>query len=69
LVKRKGPLSDKQLAEARKWLIKDWESHDHDRQLIALAGRLLATCDIDSCLSDIGLKIRDSKTGLYSTGG
>lgn len=43
LVKGKGPLSPRQLEQVRKWVDDDWESHDHDRELVALVERLLAT--------------------------
>lgn len=45
LVKRKGPLSKKQLGLVRKWLDEDWEACDQDRQMVDLVSRLVATCE------------------------
>lgn len=67
LVKRKGPLSDKKLAEVRQWLDEEWESQDIDRNAVALIARLLETCSQPCELHE--LKIRDKDTGLYSSGG
>lgn len=43
LVRGKGPLSERQVERVRRWLEEDWESHDHDRELLALVGRLVST--------------------------
>lgn len=48
LVRRDGPLSERQVAQVRKWLEEDWESHDVDREAVKLIGRLLATVDSKS---------------------
>jgi len=41
----KGALSDRQVARVRKWLEADWESHDVDRDAVALIRRLVLTVD------------------------
>jgi len=38
-------MSPRQLKLVRKWLDDDWESHDHDRELVRLVGRLLDSCE------------------------
>lgn len=43
LVRGSGPLSKRQLAQVRKWLDEDWESHDVDREAVRLIERLLQT--------------------------
>ena len=43
LVKGKGPLSPRQVKRVREWVADDWEMLDHDRNLVALIERLLAT--------------------------
>lgn len=43
LVRRDGPLSERQLAQVRRWLDEDWESHDVDREAVRLISRLVAT--------------------------
>ena len=45
LVKTNKPLSDAQLLLVSEWIEDDWESHDHDRELVALVRRLLATIE------------------------
>jgi uncharacterized membrane protein YccC len=45
LVRREGPLSERQIEQVRKWLEEDWESHDLDREAVQLIARLLATVD------------------------
>lgn len=43
LVRSDRPLSKRQLAQVRKWLEEDWESHDVDRDAVKLIRRLLET--------------------------
>lgn len=43
LAKGKGPLTDRQLLQVRRWLDDDWESHDIDRDAVKLIARLLET--------------------------
>ena len=45
LVKTDKPLSDAQLLLVYEWIGDDWESHDHDRELVMLVKRLLATIE------------------------
>jgi hypothetical protein len=45
LVKRKGPLSPRQVSLLKKWLEEDWEAADVDREIVALISRLVATVD------------------------
>lgn len=45
LVRRKGPLSPRQVGLLKKWLEEDWEAADVDRELLALIARLVATVD------------------------
>jgi hypothetical protein len=66
----KGPLSSKKILQVvrlqvRKWLQDDRELHD-DRGLVQLVERLLDTV---RPTGDVKFKIRDKKTGLYSSGG
>jgi len=42
-VRGKGPLSERQLKQARRWVAADWESHDIDRDAVKLITRLLQT--------------------------
>ena len=70
LAKGKGPLSAKQILQVRRWLQDDWESHDFDRDLIRLIGRLLDSIRAqDLPAGNLKFKIRDKSTGLYSSGG
>jgi len=39
----KGPLSAKKLKQIQRWIDADWESHDVDRDAVALIQRLLDT--------------------------
>jgi hypothetical protein len=39
----KGPLNDKKLEQAQRWVDEDWESHDVDRDAVKLITRLLET--------------------------
>lgn len=39
----KGPLNDKKLKQAQRWVDADWESHDIDRDAVKLIARLLET--------------------------
>lgn len=41
----KGPLTERQLKQARYWVDADWESHDIDRDAVKLIRRLLDTID------------------------
>lgn len=45
LAKGKGPLTDRQLLQARRWIDDDWESHDIDRNAVKLINRLLLTVE------------------------
>lgn len=45
LVRGRGPLSERQLAQVKKWVEDDWESHDVDREAVQLIGRLLDTLE------------------------
>lgn len=45
LVRREGPLSERQVEQVRKWLEEDWESHDVDGEAVKIIARLLATVD------------------------
>jgi hypothetical protein len=45
LVKKEGPLSAAQVKKVRKWLEDDWESHDVDREAVALIRRLVETVE------------------------
>ena len=67
LAKGKGSLPAAKLARLREWLEEDWESRDVDRDAIRLIGRLLESCE--RRIGDAGIKIRDRRTGLFSSGG
>lgn len=43
LARGKGPYSPKQLKQVYQWVEDDWESHDHDKQVINIIWRLLHT--------------------------
>lgn len=47
LASRKGPLTAKQLQQVQDWLDADWESHDIDRDAIALIRRLVDTAQLN----------------------
>lgn len=68
LARGKGPLSAKQILQIRKWLQDDWESHDQDRSLVRVIERLVDTVQARPT-GTVEFKIRDKKTGLYSSGG
>ncbi len=42
-VKRRGPLSERQVDLVREWLAEDWESKDIDSNAVALISRLVDT--------------------------
>jgi hypothetical protein len=48
LVRGKNFMSKRQLKLVREWLDEDFESHDHDREMVQLVRRLLCTCFKDS---------------------
>ncbi len=41
LVKKDGPLTERQIELVQKWIDEDWESHDHDRNVVRLVQRLV----------------------------
>jgi len=45
LVRKKGPLSPRQVGLLKKWLEEDWEAADVDREIVAIIARLVATVD------------------------
>lgn len=45
LVRRKGPLTERQVKLVKKWIEEDWESHDAPRELVDLMARLVATVE------------------------
>lgn len=71
LVKRRGPLSGKQVDAVQEWIDEEWESQDIDRNAVALISRLVKTVlEVGVAKGEFTeLKIRDKKTGLYSSGG
>ena len=45
LVKSDRSLTTRQLDLVKEWIDDDWESHDHDRDIIKLLKRLLLTIE------------------------
>lgn len=43
LASGKGPLSEEEIVQARRWVDADWESHDIERDAVNLIDRLLQT--------------------------
>lgn len=71
-VKRRGPLSERQVDLVREWLAEDWESKDIDSNAVALISRLVDTIWEIDCIKKgqfAEFKIRDKDTGLWSSGG
>jgi len=51
LVRGRGPMTPKQVEQARKWVVEDWESHDYDKELVDLVKRLIDTIQQDARLN------------------